>query len=40
MVPVLWVGRLTGRASQPEVSLNGEDVNDDAEKIPSDAGQP
>lgn len=42
LVPVLWVGRLTGRASQPEVSLDGEDmsVNTAAtEKISSDADQ-
>lgn len=40
MVPVLWVGRLTGRVSQPELSLDRADVSDDAaatEKFPSDA---
>lgn len=43
LVPVLWVGRLTGRVSQPELSLDRADVSDDAdaadaaEKIPSDA---
>lgn len=40
LVPVLWVGRLTGRVSQPELSLDRADVSDDAaaaEKFPSDA---
>lgn len=40
MVPVLWVGRLIGRVSQPELSLDRADVSDDAtaaEKISSDA---